>query len=213
MTMAARTRDTVERGIEHRRSGFTLLEVMVAIVLTSLVVLLAYAAAQVSFDARARLGANLRTLQGARAVRALLQDALRNARTPQRQGDAGFTLKDGRLSFVAAGGAPPLDPDYDWLVTLQPRSGGLDLSAAPIGHAPAAPAPVAFRVPGVTRWEVQVLAPGASQWMAEWPATTVMPRAIAIGLWHDSEPLGPPLQVVLSPGGPHALASPEDSFP
>ena len=130
MTMAVRTRDTVERVIEHRRSGFTLLEVMVAIVLTSLVVLLAYAAAQVSFDARARLGANLRTLQGARAVRALLQDALRNARTPQRQGDAGFTLKDGRLSFVAAGGAPPLDPDYDWLVTLQPRSGGLDLSAA-----------------------------------------------------------------------------------
>ena len=118
MTMAARTRDTVERGIEHRRSGFTLLEVMVAIVLTSLVVLLAYAAAQ-----------------------------------------------------------------------------------------------VAFRVPGVTRWEVQVLAPGASQWMSEWPATTVMPRAVAIGLWHDSEPLGPPLQVVLSPGGPHALSSPEDSFP
>ena len=39
------------------------------------------------------------------------------------------------------------------------------------------------------------------------------PRAVAIGLWHDSEPLGPPLQVVLSPGGPHALSSPEDSFP
>jgi len=114
---------------------------------------------------------------------------------------------------VAAGGAPPLDPDYDWLVTLQPRSGALDLSAAPIGHAPAAPAQVAFRVPGVTRWEVQVLAPGASQWLAEWPTTTVMPRAVAIGLWHDSEPLGPPLQVVLSPGGPRALSSPEDSVP
>lgn len=186
---------------------------MVAIVLTSLVVLLAYAAAQVSFDARARLGANLSTLQGARAVRALLQDALRNARAPQRPGDAGFTLTGGRLSFVAAGGAPPLDPDYDWLVTLQPKAGGLDLSAAPVGHAPAARAPVAFRVPGVTRWEVQVLAPGASQWMAEWPATTVLPRAVAIGLWHDSEPLGPPLQVVLSPGGPLPRSSPEDSFP
>src|SRR2546427_12079374 len=112
---------------------------MVAIVLTSLVVLLAYAAAQVSFDARARLGANLRTLQGARAVRALLQDALRNARTPQRQGDAGFTLKDGRLSFVAAGGAPPPRPGYDLLGALPPRAGGLDPSGGPLRHAPPPP--------------------------------------------------------------------------
>src|ERR1044071_10066356 len=114
---------------------------MVAIVLTSLVVLLAYAAAQVSFDARARLGANLSTLGGGRAVRALLQDALRNARAPQRPGDAGFTLKDGRLSFVAAGGAPPLDPDYDWLVTLQPKAGGVGLSAGPRRHAAPARGP------------------------------------------------------------------------
>ena len=193
--------------------GFTLLEVMVGFVLTSLVVLLAYAAAQVSFDARARLGADLRTLQGARAMRELVQDALRNVRAPQKSGDPGFSLKDGSLSFVAAGGAPPLDPDYDWLMTLQPRSGGLDLTAAAVGHAPVTPAPVVFRLPGVTRWEVRVLAPGGSQWVSEWPTTTVMPRAVAIGLWHDSEPLGPPLQVVLSPGIPLVGTSPEDSIP
>ena len=46
-----------------RASGFTLLEVMVAIVLTSLVVLLAYGAARVSYDAHARLSADLRALQ------------------------------------------------------------------------------------------------------------------------------------------------------
>ena len=59
-----------------RASGFTLLEVMVAIVLTGLVVLLAYGAAQVSYDAHARLSAELRALQQARALRELLQDAL-----------------------------------------------------------------------------------------------------------------------------------------
>src|SRR2546427_10980173 len=96
----------------RRTSGFTLLEVMVAIVLTSLVVLLAYGAAQVSYDAQARLGADLRALQQARALRELLQDALRSARAPQRPGDPLFTLHAGRLSFMTPGGGPPLDPDY-----------------------------------------------------------------------------------------------------
>src|SRR2546427_3311866 len=101
-----------------RASGFTLLEVMVAIVLTGLVVFLAYGAAQVSYDAHARLSAELQALQEARALRELLQDALRTARAPQRPGDPLFTLHSGRLSFVTAGGGPPLDPDYDWLLTI-----------------------------------------------------------------------------------------------
>jgi prepilin-type N-terminal cleavage/methylation domain-containing protein len=189
-----------------RAPGFTLLEVMVAIVLTSLVVLLAYGAAQVSFDARARLDADLRGLQGPRALRALLQDALRNVRSLQRPGDPRFTLRDGRLSFVTAGGGPPFDPDYDWLLTIEPSAGGLELVAALVGRSP--PAQVAVRVPGVTRWDVRVLGPGGSQWLAEWPAAMVVPRAVAIRFWHGSEPFGLPLQVALSPAQP--LAAPEE---
>src|SRR3989442_13080948 len=100
---------------------------MLAIVLTGLVVLLAYGAAQVSYDAHARLSANLRALQQARALRELLQDALRSARAPQRPGDSPFTLHEGRLSFVTAGGGPPLDPGYDWLRTIE--AGGERLPA------------------------------------------------------------------------------------
>jgi len=164
-----------------RASGFTLIEVMLAIVLTGLVVLLAYGAAQVSYDAHARLSAELRALQQARALRELLQDALRSARAPQRPGDSLFTLHSGRLSFVTAGGGPPLDPDYDWLLTIEPGADGLELSA-------------------VTRWDVRALAPGASQWLEEWPRTAVMPRAVVITLWHDAEPLGLPLQVRVGAG-------------
>src|SRR2546427_7851698 len=91
---------------------------MLALVLTTLIVLLAYGAAQVSYDAHARLTADLRALQQTRALRELLQDALRSARAPQRPGDPLFTLHAGRLSFVTAGGGPPLDPDYDWLLTI-----------------------------------------------------------------------------------------------
>jgi len=183
-----------------RASGFTLLEVMLAIVLTSLIVLLAYGAAQVSYDAHARLTADLRALQQARALRELLQDALRSARAPQRPGDPLFTLHAGRLSFVTAGGGPPLDPDYDWLLTIGAGSGGLELSAIPVGRAPAAV--VTIRFPTVTRWDVQARAAGAAPWLEEWPATSVMPRAVAITLWHDAEPLGLPLRVGLGLGAP-----------
>jgi len=176
-----------------RASGFTLLEVMVAIVLTGLVVLLAYGAAQVSYDAHARLSADLRALQQARALRELLQDALRSARAPQRPGDPRFTLHAGRLSFVTAGGGPPLDPDYDWLLTIGAGSGGLELSAIPVGRAPAAV--VTIRFPTVTRWDVQARAAGAAPWLEEWPMTTVLPSAVAITMWHDSTPVGLPLQV------------------
>jgi prepilin-type N-terminal cleavage/methylation domain-containing protein len=185
-----------------RASGFTLLEVMVAIVLTGLVALLAYGAAQVSYDAHARLSADLRALQEARALRELLQDALRSARAPQRPGDPLFTLRAGRLSFVTAGGGPPLDPEYDWLVTIEPGADGLELYATPVGRAPAAV--VTIRVPGVTRWDVQALAPSQPQWLEEWPRTTLLPRAVVITMWHDSTPLGLPLQVRVVTGAPLA---------
>src|SRR5436309_3480695 len=134
-----------------RASGFTLLEVMVAIVLTGLVVLLAYGAAQVSYDAHARLRADVDALQEAQALRELLQDVLRSARAPQRPGDPRFTLHAGRLSFVTAGGGPPLDPDYDWLLTIEQGAHGLQPSATPVGRAPAAQ--VTLRAAGAPRWD------------------------------------------------------------
>jgi general secretion pathway protein J len=191
--------DTAAHAVSHeaapvtRPSGFTLLEVMVAIVLTTLIVLLAYSAAQVSYDAHARLSAELRALQQAHALRELLQDALRAARAPQRPDDPRFELHEGRLSFVTAGGGPPLDPDYDWLLTVRPTAEGLELTATPVGRAPAVV--VTIPVPDVTRWDVQALAPSLPQWLEEWPRTTLLPRAVAITMWHDSTPVGLPLQV------------------
>src|SRR2546426_12035182 len=60
----------------RRTSGFTLLEVMVAIVLTILGSLEGCVAAEGRYGAQARLCEELQGLQGARAMRELLQDAL-----------------------------------------------------------------------------------------------------------------------------------------
>lgn len=180
----------------RREAGFTLLELIVAIVLTSLVALLAYSAAQVAVDTRTRMVSHLHDVESARAVRMLLTDALRNARAPQRPGDSGFDLQNNRLSFVAAGGAAPLDPDYDWRITVSPSAGGLQVVAAPLGHAPATQ--VAFQVPDVTRWDVQVLDANA-QWRSDWTTEKVMPRAITIAFWHNSVTAAMPIRLVLSP--------------
>jgi prepilin-type N-terminal cleavage/methylation domain-containing protein len=186
------------RGSTGNEAGFTLLEVIVALILTSLVVMLAYGAAQVSFDAKARVGAERRALQAGRATRQILADALRNAEPPQRPSDPGFELHEDRLSFVAAGGAPPLDPDYDWLISVGPAGGRVEFVATPLGHAP--PAEVRFPFPEVTRWDVRVLVPGnTAGWLREWPSGSIMPRAVEMRFWKDTLAVGDPLLVTLVP--------------
>ncbi|HSY83166.1 MAG TPA: type II secretion system protein [Gemmatimonadaceae bacterium] len=174
--------------------GYTLLEILVAVVLTSLVALIAYGAMQVSLGARDRLGAAMAVEQRARVTRELLVDVLRNTRTPQRQGDTTFTLDGDTLTFVAAGGGPPLDADCDWRVTITPVVGGLMFVATPVGRAPVTE--VAFRLPGVTRMDVRVLAPTGEEWLNAWPASMVTPRAVAITLWNRGQRIEPPVRVV-----------------
>jgi prepilin-type N-terminal cleavage/methylation domain-containing protein len=177
------------------RRGFTLLEVMVAVVLTSVVALAAYAAARVSAEAQARVVTDLRSVRSERAARQTVLDLLHNVRLPRQRGDTAFMLRNDTLSFVAAG-APPLDPDYDWLVTL--RSGGdrFELTAVSLGGTERAR--VGFRWPGVSGGAVRVLAPGGATWMREWPQATVVPRAVSITFTGVSGAGPPPLHAVLA---------------
>ncbi len=193
-----------------RRGGFTLLEVMVAIVLTSIVVTVAYAMAQAGIDARARLTTHLRATQSARAAREILRDAIRNARAAQSAGDprGGIILSNDTLSFVAAGGAAPLDADYDWHFTIAPTRNGLAVAATALGHS--APATVTFTVPDVTRWTVWLLAPDGHTWRTDWSEPVLMPRAVVIGFWNGNRPSGLPLHISLWPGASPVAA---DSLP
>ena len=63
-----------------------------------------------------------------------------------------------RLSFVTAGGTPPLTADADWHVTVEATDDGLTLAAYPQGLA--TPPVTVLRLPGVTGLDAEILIPG-----------------------------------------------------
>ena len=181
--------------VRARGAGFTLLEVMVAIVLTSVVALMAFASARVSVESSAVIQQNLRTVRSDRAARQTLLDLLHNVRPPRQRGDTSFALSGDTLTF-AASGAPPLDPEYDWLVAIHPGDSGLVVAARSLGRGPAAR--TELRLPRVTRWEVRVLPPRGREWRDQWVQAPVLPEAVGITLWSGEQPLGPPFTVRMS---------------
>lgn len=190
------------------RRGFTLLELLVALALAGVVALLVYGAAQAAFDAEARLARERRALQAERAMRTLLEDALRNARSAPRPGDPAFILETGtsarggpedRLTFVTRGGFPPLTADADWRVTVEATPAGLAVSAVPLGVR--APPRIAGLVAGVTGLEVRVQAAGGGAWTGAWPTLAALPRAVRLTFWADTARAGLPLVVALPVGG------------
>ena len=177
------------------RAGFTLLEVMVATVLTGIVALMALASAQVTAESSAVIHGSLRTVGSDRAARQVLLDLLHNVRPPRVRGDTSLALAGDTLHFTAAG-ASPLDAEYDWRVTIYPVDSGLVLDARTVGRGPAAH--TRLRLGQVTRWQVRILPPGANEWTDNWSPAPVLPAAVAVTLWTGDRSLGPPLVVRMS---------------
>jgi len=162
------------------RPGFTLLEVMIALVLTSVVALMAYASAKVTADASATLDDGLRVVRTDRAARETLLDLLHNVRPQRQRGDTSFALLGDTLKFTAAG-AIPLDPDHDWYVSIYPGPAGLEMDARALGRGPATRS--RLELPDITRWEVRVLPPRATEWKDLWMPAPVLPAAVGLALW------------------------------
>jgi prepilin-type N-terminal cleavage/methylation domain-containing protein len=192
----------------HAR-GFTLLELIVAVVLAGVVALLVYGAAGAAADIQERLWAKRAAIQSSRAMRVAIEDALRNARPALRYGDTVLILEDGtddagrpadRLSFVTAGTLAPLTADADWTVTIEPTAEGLTLAALPLGFAE--PQRVVARLAGVTGLDVRVLPQGPGQsWSTRWTQQTKLPRAVELTYWADTGAIGSPVRLALPAGG------------
>jgi len=193
----------------RRTAGFTLIELLVAIVVTGVVALLVYGVIGVALDTQARVTERRTALQREVAFRAVLTEALRSMRQAEPSEPDIFVLEESegggrprdRLSFVTAGGTPPLTADADWRVTLEVTDVGLALAAVPEGLA--APPVVLAVLDGVTGLDVEVLAPGrlpprAPGAFASLPGA---PGLVSFVLWDEAGVAGPALVVAPRVGG------------
>jgi prepilin-type N-terminal cleavage/methylation domain-containing protein len=191
-----------------KRSGFTLIEVLVSIVLTAVVSLLVYGAVQAARDVDSRLAEEHRSLQSALAMRLLLQSVLAGAQPLFLGSDTVFALEKrtsgrgkpaDRLRLITAGELPPLTPGADWLVSLETTRHGLQLAGRPIGVR--TPQRTLATLPGITGLRVRVRdSDSGPEWLDQWSFPAVLPQAVELTYWTDSGPVGVPLSVSLPLG-------------
>lgn len=175
-----------------KRRAFTLMEVMVALVVTGLVVSLAYAAAQVGFDTNDRLE---RARDGAEAEaigRALLSNALRHTLSGVRGGEPVFEvseIRDGSrtgdaLRFLSRGVVEPHGVTTVWEVSLAGGPDGVRLEARPIERDDVAP--LVALLPHARAFDVQVRGRDAREgWLDTWVSPERSPVAVSI-TWLDA---------------------------
>jgi prepilin-type N-terminal cleavage/methylation domain-containing protein len=114
------------------RRGFTLIEVIVALVVTGLVVSLAYATMQAGLDTSDRLESAQQVDEREGVARALLSRALRHAAPGTIGGSPVFVLLDqprgDELRFLTRGVSEPLGASELWELSLTSSEGGIRLS-------------------------------------------------------------------------------------
>lgn len=188
-----------------RRTAFTLIEIMVALVVTGLVVTLAYAAAQAGIDTGTRLSVHRESTEGAITLRAMLSDALRHGLEGVRGGPAVFRLvdrvaadgsPDDSLVFVTRGVEAPLGASSTWAASIFLRGGAVVLVASPLDSRPGSQ-PLHATLDGIAGLDIHALGrSSASSWSPMWPDSAIAPEAVRVVFAGASgEPLGVPLVV------------------
>lgn len=175
---------------QHSRKGFTLLEVVIALVITGLVVTLAYAAVQGGIDTRDRLTRHRDNTETLVTVRSMIRDALRHAVPGVPGGPEVFSLvnrtsADGRaadsIAFLSRGVSAPYGTSSAWRVSVSVDSAGLHFAATPDGRS--TEEAVSATAHGVTGLDVRTVGRGVvSVWTNAWSDPGVAPQAVALAI-------------------------------
>ncbi len=187
------------------RRGFTLVELMIALVISLVVVTLAYGAVQTGLATSERVQGVRDGIQERAAAREVLVDALRHALPGIAGGPAVFELIDSvgadglphdRLRLVTRGMLPPLGTGEAWVVTL----GGNDAVVIDaVADVPREEGRYHGVFAGARGLDIRVRAdaPGAP-WREVWDDAGRAPRAAWISfVGADGKPDGTPLVVRL----------------
>ncbi|MDZ7631066.1 MAG: prepilin-type N-terminal cleavage/methylation domain-containing protein [Gemmatimonadaceae bacterium] len=175
------------------RRGFTLVEVMIALLVGSMVVLLAYATLRAGLDVQDRVTSAREADETSTAMRAMLADALRHAVTADAgasrglESEADATGRPARLGFISRGITAPLGGSAPWQVDLTADTMGVTLDASPLDGAGGA---LRFTSRTSRAFAVRFLARDDDQWRADWNDPTRLPSAIEVrfldGAGHES---------------------------
>lgn len=184
------------------RRGFTLLEIMVALVVTGLVVTLAYSTAQAGLDTGNHLTMARERDERAQVFRATLTDALRHAVKGVRGGVPVFSLSHrsgangariDSLSFDTRGVQQPLGASGVWRVAVWGDGSGVHLLGEPLeqGGEGGSGAPIRIRVGTASSLSIEVLGrTNDSVWSDEWSDASLTPDAVAFTLGDEGSSLG-----------------------
>ncbi len=165
------------------RRGFTLIEVMIALLIGSVAVLLAYATLGAGLDVQDRVAASREADATETAMRAMLSDALRHAVAGNARDvrglhtDADATGVLTRLSFVSRGIMAPLGGSGPWRVGLSTDSAGVTLSAAPLDSVRST---LQLHWRGSRSFAVRFLAQEDGAWRGDWNDPTRLPSAVEV---------------------------------
>lgn len=165
------------------RPGFTLLEVMIALLIGSVVVLLGYSTLGAGMDVEARVTAARELDASTIAFRATLTDALRHAITGDGSTTGGLRVGTDaagvttRLFFMSRGVTPPLGGSDAWKMELASDSTGVTLDARPAGATREA---LHLSARGPRTFAVRFLPMEDMEWRGEWSDPARLPSAIEI---------------------------------
>jgi len=161
------------------RRGFTLVEVMIALLIGSVVVVLAYATLNAGLDTQARVVAARDADASATALRALLTDAVRHAVAGDAADPLGMHTGEGgtSLRFTTRGIEAPLGGTARWQLSLSADSGGVALRAfSRDGNR----APLLITARSSRRLAVRFLPLASSEWRDSWDDPSRLPDAVEL---------------------------------
>lgn len=184
--------------------GFTLLELLVALLLTAVAVAIAGSALRTAQIARERVVSHRDRAEKDARVREMLTDMLRHAPSAElfdeplmqvRRNDAG----NARLVFLSQGVRQPFGTGHSWRVEVWSSDSTLSVSATPIGVA-LGETPLLTTLASSSKLRVEFLdrvGMSAASWRDDWPVEQSRPAMIALHFGSDTNRA--PLMVSLDP--------------
>ena len=164
------------------RRGFTLLEIMIALVISGSVISLAYATLGAGLDTERRVTDARDTEISLAISRAVLTDALRHATLVDAHAlrvESDVSGRVTRFTFASRGVEAPLGGSALWLVDLALDSSGVVLRAQSVSNDR-----VALKMTAAKAhiFSVQFVAQAGAAWQAAWPDSTRLPFAVEVRL-------------------------------